>query len=182
MRLFAAIELSPAERDRLRAVQRRFRGASGVRMSRRDNLHLTLRFFGEWPRDRLEELTAALAAIERPAGKIDLPLSGLRFLPSGRNPRVLIALAEADPRLLTLQRDIEACAQALGMAPETRAYIPHVTLARLPDPNQAVRFARQVCETECELGSIQADGFAVIESVLSPEGSRYSTIERWPFA
>ncbi len=181
MRLFAAIDLSPGERDRLQAVQRLFRGASGVRMSRRENLHLTLRFFGDWPRERLEELTAALAAIERPAGKIEIPLSGLRFLPSSRNPRVLIALAEADARLLALQRAIETSAQALDMEPETRAYVPHITLARLPDPRQAGRFAEQVRENPCELGSIHADGFSLIESVLSPAGSQYSTLARWPF-
>lgn len=150
-------------------------------MSRRENLHLTLRFYGEWPRERLDELSAALAAIKRPSEAFDVALKGLRFLPSGRNPRVLIALAEADQRLLSLQRAIETSAQALGMEPETRAYIPHITLARLRDPRQVGRFAELVRQTSCELGSIEAVGFALIESELSSEGSRYTTLARFAF-
>ena len=181
MRLFTAIPLSDAERDRLVSVQRRFARNSGFRMTKSENLHLTLRFFGEWPDDRLEELSDALGTVERPNAAFAVSTSGLRFLPNSDNPRIFIALAEAGKPILALQRGLEECARGLGMAPETRPFVPHVTLGRSRDARQAKRFARQVRELELDLGSIEGSGYALMASVLTAEGSQYSTLRRWRF-
>lgn len=182
MRLFAAVELSDSEREPLIQVQQRLAGSSGLRWTRPENLHLTLRFFGKWPEQRLAELTEVLGAIERPPAPLAAPLVGLRFLPGPHYPRVLMALAEAPPPLLDLQRAIEAGARELGMRPETKPFVPHVTLSRLRDPKQGRPFMDQVEQMKVELGTIKIGGFVLLSSTLEPSGARYDQQGYWPLA
>ena len=179
MRLFAAIELSEQEREPLLAVQHRLAGNTGVRFTRPENLHLTLRFFGKWPEERLPDLVDALEAIDLPTSPLAAPLQGLRFLPGPHYPQVFIALAEAPPPLLALQSEIEACARKLGMRPENKPYLPHVTLGRLRDPKRGQALVEQVEKMKAELGTIEFRGFALISSDLRPEGPRYTAVKAW---
>ncbi|MBI1358374.1 MAG: RNA 2',3'-cyclic phosphodiesterase [Acidobacteria bacterium] len=179
MRLFTAVELEQEARAALGMLQRSYARSGAVRMTPPESLHLTLRFFGEWPEQRLPELIAALDAI--PAGPaLRLQPLGLRFLPTPASPRVFILLLEARPELLQLQRAIEEQARSLGMEPERRVFLPHITLGRVRDVRQAVRLAEALREAEAPaLEAIDATNFALIQSTLGPQGAVYRTLRRW---
>ena len=102
MRLFSAIELSDEVRDCLVDVQGRLKAAAPARWSPRDNLHLTLRFYGQWPDERLGELEASLSAIDQPQS-VRIELRKLAFFSNERAPRVLVATVEpvapAEPKI-----------------------------------------------------------------------------------
>ena len=113
--------------ERLGRLLRELRPLAPLNWSPLENLHITTKFIGAWPEERLEELTHALAEIKPPAA---FPVTIAGFV---LKPRVLFAGVHAGPELATLARLTEESLEPLGVAREQRAYMPHVTLARVGD-------------------------------------------------
>ncbi len=124
-RLFSAIELPDDIRTELRRLQCQIDGA---RWSEPADMHLTLRFFGE-PGGHIErELIANLAEIEHDVFPLRILGAGAF---GGNDPHTVWAGIEPSPQLDALARAHEKAARNAGLAPETRTYKPHITLARL---------------------------------------------------
>ncbi|MCB9383291.1 MAG: RNA 2',3'-cyclic phosphodiesterase [Bryobacterales bacterium] len=179
MRLFAALDLDDELRARLADVSSVFASLPGVRWTRPEALHLTLRFFGEWPEDRLPELTAALAQVGRPDRPFEIRLERLAFLPSEHSPRVFVAVGPTPALLAEFQQRIEQVARELGFEPERRAFLSHVTLARLRDPRQGKKLFEAARVTPVELGACQPEHWALYQSALTPAGARYTKLAQW---
>src|ERR1700683_2409914 len=152
MRLFTAIEISPSAKDdakddsnddvksNLRSLLERLRPAAKLNWTRVDNLHITTKFIGEWPEDRLEDIKRALLSVPSP-GAIQVRIGGIGWFPNARNPRVLWAGVKAGEELRQLAQATETAGHPLGVAREDREYSPHLTLARIRDrvPLDALR-------------------------------------------
>ena len=120
--------------ERLEQVLRELRPLAPLNWSPLENLHITTKFIGAWPEERLAELTHALAEIRPPAA---FPVTIAGFV---QKPRMLFAGVHVGPELATLARQVEASLVPLGVPREQGAYTPHVTLARIGDkPVGAVR-------------------------------------------
>ncbi len=125
-RLFTGIEIPDEQREELRRLRQPLPGNS--KWLEPENLHLTLRFAGDITNEQAAELADRLAAISVDA--FEVRLAGLGVF-GGNEPRSLWAGIEAGPELETLARANERAARAAGLAPEPRAFKPHVTVARL---------------------------------------------------
>jgi 2'-5' RNA ligase len=135
MRLFTAIEISAEVKNSLGALLGRLRPAAKLAKlswTRVDNLHITTKFIGEWPEDRLEEMKRALSSVGSP-GAIQVRIGGIGWFPNARNPRVLWAGVHTDESLKSLASATDAAVHAIGVAREDREYSPHLTLARIRD-------------------------------------------------
>ncbi|MFP1680030.1 RNA 2',3'-cyclic phosphodiesterase [Alloalcanivorax sp. C16-2] len=100
------------------------------------DLHLTLAFLGERSGGWARALWPALAGIAAATPAFDLTLPAVDVFPRAGG-RVLAALAERDPRLLALHGAVWRVLRDAGVAAETRRFLPHVTLARLPAPTES---------------------------------------------
>jgi RNA 2',3'-cyclic 3'-phosphodiesterase len=127
MRLFVGIDLPWELRHRVSALTTT--GIQGARWVPPENYHVTLRFIGEVPPHRAEEIDMALAAI-RGRG-CDLTLAGVGTFSKGGRATTLWVGVERNPRLEHLQNKIETALQRAGLEPERRRFQPHLTLARL---------------------------------------------------
>ena len=126
MRLFVALDLPPSMRTRLSFLAG---GLPGVRWVPPENFHITLRFIGELPGWRAEEVDQALAAIRAPG--FELQLAGVgAFEKAGRVTALWVGV-ERNPALEHLQAKIERAVQHAGVEAERARFVPHVTLARL---------------------------------------------------
>ena len=103
-------------------------GMSGARWMDASDYHITLRFLGDIDDSTAHEAASALSGIRRAA--FDLRFTGLTSF-GGRKPRAVVAEAATPQALMDLQAEQERLMQRIGLAPEGRKYIPHVTLARL---------------------------------------------------
>ena len=111
-----------------------------------ENHHLTLRFIGETPKHRAEEIDTALAALRAPG--FPLTLAGVGCFAKGGSAVSLWAGVERNPALDHLQSKIETALQRAGLDPERRRFTPHVTLARLdnvPRPSSPPSCRRTIC-------------------------------------
>lgn len=142
IRTFIAIDLPSSVQDALATLQDNLKSAirsqmrdAAFRWSATQNLHLTLRFLGDTTplqRDEVVSRLRVLLATWQPL-RLDVDVSGqaLGGFPNLRQPRVLWSgVAGEVDRLRRLQAGVELVAREVGFVPETKAYSPHLTLAR----------------------------------------------------
>ena len=127
-RLFTGLEI-PAE---IRLALSAFRGGlPGARWVEPDNYHVTLRFIGDIDEGAAREVVAVLGE-SRPRGPVEVTFDGLDSF-GGRRPRIVMARAAATEDLAELQAENEQLLRRVGLPPEGKRFVPHVTLARLRD-------------------------------------------------
>lgn len=129
MRLFVALDPTSQMRTRLSFLTG---GLPGVRWVPPENLHLTLRFIGELPNWRAEEVDHALAKVGMPGFSVTLAGVGA-FAKGGRVKSLYVGL-ERSAALERLQAKVERALQGAGLEAERRRFVPHVTLARMGGP------------------------------------------------
>jgi RNA 2',3'-cyclic 3'-phosphodiesterase len=103
-------------------------GLFGARWVDAENYHLTLRFIGDIDEATAREVRSNLERIRLPP--FTVTIEGLGSF-GGAKPRALIAKAKPAPALVELQAQQERLIRRLGVPPDGRKFIPHVTLARL---------------------------------------------------
>jgi 2'-5' RNA ligase len=182
MRLFTGLDLPPEIIRTLEALLDQLRPAARLKWSPPANLHVTTRFIGEWPAERLPDLRAALAGLPGHP-PIPIRIRNLGFFPNPHSPRVLWAGVEASPDLVALAAQIDRALHPLGLPPEGRPYSPHLTLARIkaPLPVQKLREAIAALPS-LDFGSFTADRFFLYQSHPGPAGSVYTKLAEFPLA
>jgi 2'-5' RNA ligase len=103
-------------------------GISGARWIDVENYHITLRFIGDVDERMASEAAETLDEIRRPPFLV--ALEGLSWFGADK-PRAIVARIKSTAPLVELQADQEWRLRRIGLPPEPRKYIPHVTLARL---------------------------------------------------
>jgi 2'-5' RNA ligase len=181
MRLFTGIDLPEDVRERLERLLMHLRPAAHLKWSPVYNLHVTLKFIGEWPEEKLPQLEAALRSISRRA-EIPTEVKGLGWFPNAHHPRVFWVAVHGGDELAALAHDTDAALGPLGIAKEDRAFTAHLTLARIkePVPLDALRSAIEQLES-VEFGNFLADRFHLYRSQPGAAGSIYTKLSEYPF-
>jgi 2'-5' RNA ligase len=173
-RLFVAIRPPLAMREQLLPLMH---GIHAARWQSDAQLHLTLRFIGEVPGDVAEDIALTLGRVTGPS--VTLALNGVgRFDRRGRADAVWAGVTPHAP-LAQLHRKIDQALIRIGLPPEGRAYLPHITLARLNAGSGPVDgfLAANAGLT----GPVEMVGeFRLYESHLGGEGAVYETAARYP--
>jgi 2'-5' RNA ligase len=182
MRLFTAIDLPSEIITTLEDLVQRLKPSAKINWSPPRNLHITTKFIGEWPEDRLEELKSALAALP-PRDPIPISVEKLGFFPNPHSPRVFWAGIHAGSGLAELARDTEQALEKLGIAKEQRAFSPHLTLARIKTPGKQPALLQAVADLpSLDFGAFTGDRFYLYQSRLAPTGSLYTKLAEFPLA
>lgn len=177
IRTFAAITPPDDVLDALEDLQEALPGAA---WSPPENIHVTLCFFGEQSRHALEDLDAALAALDK--RRFVMTLSGVGTF--GSEPRLVFADVERSSALSALQAGVAAAARATGIDVERRKYAPHATLARWP--RGAVR--RDRLETWLSAHALfavapfEVERFTLFRSTLTRDGPIYDPMRDYPLS
>jgi RNA 2',3'-cyclic 3'-phosphodiesterase len=181
MRLFVGLDL-PAELVRnLEGLLDELRPTAPIHWSPPANLHITTKFIGEWPEERLPELTAALGAIP---GRPPIPVQIRRvgFFPNAHAPRIFWCGIDA-PGLAELAADTDRATAALGIESEKRAFSPHLTLARIKQHVDLAPLQRKIAALpSLEFGAFDARSFFLYRSKPGPKGSVYTKLSEFPLA
>jgi len=162
VRLFCGLRLPAGALDAITAWQTRLERG---RIVPRDNLHFTLAFLGWQPRERVDEVVAAL---RRRCAETAPPAFELERYRETRSVGMLVfSQDEGAQRLaLGLQRDL------LGRV-ERETWLPHVTVLRF---RERPRLRPQLPELE----PVVTSEAAAYLSVLRPTGAEYVVLESVP--
>jgi len=195
MRIFIGIDLDPDVRARIARFLDGVQGfAPDARWVRPESLHITLKFIGEQPPERVEAISERLRRVE--GGAFDIRSRGYGFFPTAKAPRVFWIGIEAGPQLTEMAEKIDMAVADLGIPREDRPYSPHLTLARAgagrssgspkwrkgdgPNTAFAALEKRLAAMGELDFGRMTAHEFILYQSQLSPGGSKYTKLLRFP--
>jgi 2'-5' RNA ligase len=152
-------------------------GISGARWQSDDQIHLTLRFIGAVDRHRAGDVHAALGTIHQ--SPFDIALNGVGTFAKRGSPDAVWAGVTPQEPLRELHKKVDAALGRVGLAPERRAFVPHITLARLkPASGPIGGFLEQAGALSSP--PFPVDAFALFESDLTNERAVYTIIERYP--
>ncbi len=172
-RLFVALRPPALQRAELIDMMT---GIQGARWQDDDQLHLTLRFIGEVNRPQAHDIADRLRQVR--FSPFEIALNGLGIF--DRRGRIDSLWAAAEPRepLERLHQKVERACTSAGLSPESRACLPHVTLAR---------FGREAVGVDTFLARhaglkvepFTATWFGLFESELGRSGATYHLLERY---
>ena len=172
LRIFFALVPDATVRDSLAALAHDVARETGGRAPRDENVHLTLAFLGNVPRDRLDELTAIGAAVA--AAEAPFPLT-LDTIGAFRDARVAWAGPAVTPAGLERAfARLRVLLQAAGLPTERRPFNPHVTLAR-----HCVRPPHRGAMDQI---AWRVESIALMASETLAAGPRYAVLASWPLA
>jgi 2'-5' RNA ligase len=175
-RLFTGLEI-PADVAQALAVLRG--GLPGARWIDPENYHVTLRFIGDVDDVVAHEVASLLGSVRREA--FELRVEDLKSF-GGRKPRAVVATLGPGQAVMELQAEHERLMQRVGLEPEGRKFIPHVTLARLRESS-----SRQVADYLALRAPFRSPSFKVARFVLfssraSVGGGPYVVEAAYPLA
>ncbi len=183
IRSFIAIELPTTVRSGLSRLQGEMKtgGHASVKWENPENIHLTLKFLGSLPVDKIEAITVAMDDAARGIPPFRLEVRGLGVFPNLRRVRVVwVGISGELARLSQLQKRIESHLTPFGFATEARPFAPHLTLARVREQASAdelLSFGRLIAGTGFAAAySFDVDAVNLMKSQLTRTGAIYSRI------
>lgn len=178
--MFVAAGLPDEIRTRLSAMKERLEPLSlPIRWVRPEGIHLTLKFLGEVPVDRVARIEGALRGTGR-CRPHDVEVRGIGTFPERGRPRVIWAGLSGDvAEVVRLASSIEAALEQAGLPRETREFRAHLTLGRFREPPQGDWRSALDRHADEAFGTFRIDAFALYESVLQQGGARYRVVSRF---
>jgi RNA 2',3'-cyclic 3'-phosphodiesterase len=186
MRLFVALEVPEAVRENLAAMRKNFSSIdSRLRWVPSQNFHVTLKFIGSVPDEKLQAITEALRSVSI-VQEVQFCIRGLTWYFNPKTSVMLWASVEDSKPLTALAAAVDQRLASMGIAPENRSFAPHFTLARGNSRNLTAGISIALSELaekykKHDFGSVTAKEFHLIESKTLPTGPVYSKIQSFPF-
>ena len=183
MRLFVALAISEEVRRQVALLIGELRERErALRWVNPQNLHITLKFIGDVPADRVPVVCETLASAET-GQRLSLEFNGLGCFPDARRPSVVWVGITSSPQLSSLASHIDQALATIGVPPEEKPFIPHLTIARIKERRGSPAFAASFDRKgRRSFGVMSAGEFQLMESKLKSGGAEYTTLRSFPFA
>ena len=185
MRLFVAIEISDAMRQRIAGLTDEFRSrlgraASAVAWVPPERLHLTVQFIGQ-----VDVTTAGMISrsFETPydVAPFVLQIGGLGVFPPAGRPRVIwLGVQRGREGAARVHAETARRLEGLDIPRDSRPFAPHLTIGRIRD-GRGARLRHDDAAPPAAAGRCTIDHVALFESRLSPRGPTYLPLVRAPF-
>jgi 2'-5' RNA ligase len=181
VRAFVCVSPDEAAAGEIADFARGLKKFSGFRWAARESLHVTLKFLGEMPAERVTRLDTNLSRVGgfRPFA---VGVSEAGVFPDMSSPRVLwLGVGDGRDELTRLAALVDRAAAAAGCEPERRVFHPHLTLARSRGSGPGV-MTSELAEALAAFpgASWMCENFVLMRSELSPRGAKYTPIARFP--
>ena len=182
LRLFVAMDIPPEARELLSETIEAFRGEiEGARWVKAENLHLTLKFIGEYEKEGLERLSHEIRVTAERCHGFEAALGGCGAFPSQRKARVLwVGMHAGAEDAGAVARKLDSRLEKVGIKRENRPFRGHLTLARMKRPLDCSSYLESMREKLEGLQDIifEVGEIVIYRSVLSPQGPTYKALER----
>jgi len=175
MRLFIAIDIPEDLKEKLARVRAKLKECGlDAKWVNASNIHMTLKFLGEAPEEKLDEIKSIVNATAGNFGKLELNVGDFGFFPNETSPRVFFISTDKEEILKNISLQLEDRLESLGFPKEGR-FKSHLTIARFRTKKNI-----DCLKNEIKGMAIEAK-FAVCEiilfkSLLTPAGPVYEKI------
>jgi 2'-5' RNA ligase len=172
-RVFVAIEL-PTEFRKIIAnyIENLRKDFTNLRIGwdKEEKLHITLKFLGEIDETQLSKLNKSIEKIARQVSKFQLSINQTDAF---ANKILHLIISDESQNLLKLNDLLQNECEKFGIEKERRKFSPHVTLARIREPNSAKQLVKKHLQNEIETMQFEVNKIVIYESKLQPKGSLY---------
>ncbi|MEA1970508.1 MAG: RNA 2',3'-cyclic phosphodiesterase [Thermodesulfobacteriota bacterium] len=185
MRAFLAIELPPDIKDLIEGIKEGLMPVlKGIRWTRPEGMHLTLKFFGDLFQDDVACISEVVGRNVRDIVPMELDIDSLGGFPSLKEPRVLwLGIGGDVERLAALQAAIERDLEKCGFPGEKRPFRPHLTLGRARSRGGIISGVENVIKKTGGMSTHRFDvrELVLFEGELKPGGAVYTKLAWFPF-
>lgn len=183
IRSFVAIELPDDIKNQIESyIFELHKFASKLKWVRKESLHITLKFLGNQPPQKVDNVIISLLPLGDYCKRFKIAIKNLGSFPNQHRPRVIWLGIEAIPRELFFQTHawIENQLDGIGFEKEQRKFSPHLTLARIKFPLDLSRLWNFVRENPFPAQSFDVNEIVLMRSILKSSGAEYNQIQKYP--
>jgi len=171
MRTFVSIDISGSVAEKIREMQEKlpeFRG----KPTEVGNLHLTLKFLGEINEEMLEKVKSRLKTVD--FKKFPVVIDSIGVFDPEFVKIIWLRINDCTP----LQKEIDKALE--GLFPEEQRFMSHLTIARVRNiVGDKKVFLNKIQNMKIEPMKLVVGGFELKQSVLTPNGPQYKTLETY---
>ncbi len=182
-RIFVAVDISVEARNKVTDYVKTLRSEFPkirVGWDKAEKLHLTLKFLGDEEEKQVEDLQNILDEISAKISKFKLKIADTGIFPDAKKPRVLwIDVIDEQKSLTKINGLLENECEKIGFAREARKYVPHLTIGRIREPNNAKDLAQKHLQNNFEPVEFEISEIVIYESQLMQTGSIYSILSKF---
>jgi 2'-5' RNA ligase len=150
------------------------------RWTKKENLHITLAFLGYVKNEELPEILRITKTVATRHNPFLINLNKICYGPTAGPPRMVWVEGEKNKELTNLQIDLENALQGKisNFKKESRAFTPHITLARIRQWEFRALEPEERPEISEEISlSFEVNSIEIMESKLKPQGPDYFVLE-----
>lgn len=181
MRLFIALELSEEQRRQVTLFQARFKKQlAGVRWSKPESMHLTLKFIGDTDQAGLDMIKKALDEAARHVEPFNIAYSGCGVFPAADSARILwIGLGIGAETTTEIAEKLDDSLYGQGFKKERQPFKPHLTVGRIRQPLEE-KFVHEYLKSGEDFQTSPAcmSALTLFKSDLTAHGAIHEVIDR----
>ncbi len=181
-RLFVAVKITPDEHflKNYRALRYALQ-LEKISWVKPDNFHLTLKFLGKTPEEKLPDIQKALQEVVSKHKTFTLKLAGTGIFGSSYKPRVIWFGVENDMVIRQLGEAVLNHLDKAGFHRDRQNFVPHLTIGRINKINHKKMFQKALAEHRNDfLQESVVDKIILYESLLKPSGVVYRVASEFP--
>jgi len=145
-----------------------------------DNLHLTLKFFGETEESKIEEISTFINNIISEKPVFDFEISNLGVFGSSYQPKVIWLGIKNNSALIDLAETILHQLKSIGFERDRQNFIPHLTLGRMNILKDKERFNKVIKKYNiADIQIVNVKEVFLFESILTKEAVVYKVISTY---
>lgn len=181
MRTFIAIDLDNEIKNNLSQLISRLKKCSpniNIKWIKHQGMHLTLKFLGEIPTDKVSEVESSLRKVTEKHRHFSLKFKGTGTFPEGnKRPRILWLGIEDNETLKIFQSELESELEKIHFPRENRKFHPHLTLGRVKSYyGLSSTLSELTKDREKDFGKMIVRKITLFKSILKPSGAEYTII------
>jgi len=146
------------------------------------NLHITFKFLGDTPVDRIDDVVSALKKACQDVSSFELSVEGVGVFPKREYVKVVwIGLKKGEVKLKELASSIDEELQKIGFSAEKRKFSSHVTVGRVKFVKDKSSFL-ELIDTYCDVcfSKQKISQLMLMKSTLTPSGPIYEPLGEIP--
>ena len=177
-RLFAAIKVNPSELFlKQYYILKKNLQQEKIRWVDLQNIHVTLKFFGETPEHHIPAIEAALKQASFEVSPFEFSIMDTGIFGSNYKPRVIWFGIDPHEQIVKLANAVFDELEKIGIERDRQNFVPHLTIARIKELNEKKHFQEVIDKyREGYIQKEEVNQFHLFESHLGPKGPKYTII------
>lgn len=166
IRTFIGIDVPEEVREEIQRCQI---GIPTAKWTKKENLHITLEFLGEIPKETFEEIEEKLSHVKMPKFKIRLLQPNVFF----KKQKILWLKVQPAEPLAALRNEILKSIEVHHKG-NKQQFLPHLTIARMDTVHQRKLDEYLLAFEDFTTNEFEVNSFVLFSSILQPQGPVYT--------